>query len=403
MINNKTIHPLKEWSGYIPFILIIIIYFILRKYATHSLLTPSEMSNMLFRISLFPYLILLNIKLILVPYKLHSFIIGYPENYLIFKVILGILFSVLIFLFLWKKHHDKLFVFTMIAFFILLFPVSNIIPTSSVTLISMRWLYFPMTFLMMAASSFLFQFMSINRRLAISVIGLILVYLGIFSYILNKNLWHDEEAFFKQEVINLNNMFYADGLALRLFNQKKYKLAEKYFRIAINSRVQRAINNITYSSLLNETNRPTQALSCLKRAESLYMTQAQRGQFYHNMGVAYFQLKDLDMAIKNFRKAVIYSPNEAPFWANLGGAYGSIKDYNESVKVLEKGLKIRPDSIEIKRNLAVSYIKLNNFNRAFSILETIPPEQIAEKGLKKLLRNAKKGLASYGEETFVVK
>jgi tetratricopeptide (TPR) repeat protein len=124
------------------------------------------------------------------------------------------------------------------------------------------------------------------------------------------------------------------------------------------------------------------------------MNHNKRGQWFNNMGMAYFNLGKNEEALRNFKEAIIFGPNEPQFWANLGAAYGSIGDYENSLFVLQKGLNIGPDSIPLRKNLAVTYLRMGNPAMASSVLEKIPPRQRAEQGVIELLNEAYSALES---------
>ncbi len=384
----------KELASYLPYAMILIFYFVLRKSATGSLLTPSEMGHIWSRIYFFPYLILLNLRLILFPYRLHSFVIDYPDTYLNWPALAGFLLFILLGLFIWREREDRLVGFSLFSFLISIFPILNIIPTSAVTLISMRWLYFPMIFILLGVTRFIQKSIEMNRSLTLAIVCVVSVYFGVFSHILNKDLWHEEGTFLHREVHHFNNYFYAGGLAESLLDEKKYRDAERYFRIAINNYPQKPKNYINYSALLIDTGRPEEALLCLNRAWSLTMTHNEQGQWFNNMGMAYFKLKKHHQGLRHFSKAVEYCRNNHQFWANLGGAYGSIGDYENSVFALKKGLDVAPESIQLRKNLAVTYLRMGDPSKAISTLEGISPDKRAQQGINELLNRAYKALES---------
>lgn len=251
-----------------------------------------------------------------------------------------------------------------------------------------------MAFLLIAIARFIQRFMQIDKFLTLTCVGLVSLYFGGYSYLLNKNLWHDESTFLNREVQQFHNYLYAGGLAEALLDERKYQDAERYFQIAINDYPNKAKNYINYSALLMETGRKNKALFFLNEAKSLKMTHRERGEWFNNMGMACFNLGKNEEAIRNFRKAVMFSPNEAQFWANLGGAYGSAGDYENSLAALKKGLEIAPDSLRLRKNLAVTYLRMGNPAMASSILEKIPPSQRAEQGVIELLNEAYRALES---------
>jgi tetratricopeptide (TPR) repeat protein len=384
----------EEILGYIPFILILFLYFLLRANAIGSVVTPISTPNLWKNTYFAPFLIAYDLKLIVIPYGLHSFIIHYPDDYLSWQAFAGFVCLGFLAFVAWRERKNKILLFSFLSFLIALFPVLNIIPTSAVTVVSMRWLYFPMIFLSFSWASYLQRLLNVNRFFVLSGLSALIIYFGIYSYTLNQNLWHDEDTFFRQEIQNFNNNFYAGGLAEKLLDNKKYREAERYFQMAINNYPCNAINYINYSALLIDTGRPDDALLYLSKAKSLTMNHNKRGQWFNNMGMAYFNLGKNEEALRNFKEAIIFGPNEPQFWANLGAAYGSIGDYENSLFVLQKGLNIGPDSIPLRKNLAVTYLRMGNPAMASSVLEKIPPRQRAEQGVIELLNEAYSALES---------
>ena len=374
MANNNTLRK-DEILGYIPFILIIFFYFILRANVIGSVLTPISTPNLFRNLYFVPFLIVYNLKLICIPYSLHSFIIQYPDSYLSWKAFAGFICLGLLAFFLWRERKNNILLFSFVAFLVALFPVCNILHTSAVTKISMRWLYFPMIFLSFSCVWYCEKLIRIHRLVVISGLSAIIIYFGTYSYLLNQHLWHDEKSFFTQEILHFNNTLYVGGFAESLFDEGNVREAERYFQIAINNYPHEVKNYINYAALLIDTGRSDAALMYLNKVKSLPMASNERGQWFNNAGMAYFQLKKQDKAVMSFKKAVVFSPHESQFWANLGSAYGSAGDYESSVFFLQKGLNIHPDSIQLRKNLAITYINMEDFKSAIVTLETIPPQE----------------------------
>jgi Flp pilus assembly protein TadD/uncharacterized integral membrane protein len=383
----------KELISYLPFLLILIFYFTVRKGVTDSLLTPSDMEHVWSRIYFSPYLILLSLRLIFFPHELHSFALSYPPTIFNWPAIISIVLFLLIGTALWIARKNKLLVFSGLSFLVAIFPVLNIIPTASISLVAMRWLYFPFVFISVSAAWGIQKAIVRRKMLTTSLVCVFMCYLGVYSYILNKSLWHDEDSFFTQEVKGFNNYLYAGGFAESLFDKRNYQEAEKYFRIAIKNYPHQAKSYINYSAMLIETGRMNEALLFLNNAKPLTMIHSERGEWFNNLGMLDFKLGKREEAIRNFKEAVFFNPNEPLFWANLGGAYGSKGDYESSLIALKKGLEIGPDSLTIKKNLAVTYIRMREYEKAIFVLEGISPKERAEMGISNLLLKAQRAHA----------
>jgi len=382
-----------EVVSYGPYIAILLSYFMLRANALGSFLTSVPMLDVWRSIYFAPFLILYNLKLIILPHGLHSYIIRYPEDLISWQAFAGFTLLSLVAVVLWKKRGNRMLVFSLLSFLAALLPVLNLVHTSAVTRVSMRWLYFPMIFLSMPLAYSLPRVLRGNRLGLLSCLGAVVIYFGTYSYILNRHLWHDEDTFFRQEVLHFNNDFYIGGLAESLYNRGDLQGAERYFLAAIERFPDRVDHYLNYSALLIETGRLDDAAENLHTAKSFPMSACEQGKWFNNTGMIMFKRGDHRTALHYFARAVSWCPGVQDFWANLGGSYGSIGAYRTSVSVLKKGLSLFPDSVVLRRNLGVSYYRMGEYAGAVSVLEEIPRE-IREKDphLNDLIQKALQGM-----------
>jgi tetratricopeptide (TPR) repeat protein len=390
-LSQKKRDILLEFTHYVPFIILSIFYFFLRKNVTGAFLTPFDAIGFFQTIYFTPYVLIWNLKLIFVPSGLHFFYVSYPLSFYHWHAITSIGLVLLLVIALWIKRDNKLLLFSGLSFVVLIFPVLNIIPSAStsVTLVAMRWLYLPMAFTCLGVALIIQMVLVRSKMLATTLLIAVLLYFGVYTHILNKSLWQNENRFFRQEVLGFNNDFFAGDLAEKLLENKDYQEAEKYFKIAIEKYPDKASQFINYSALLLETGRPDVAISYLNRAQPLTLTYHQRGQWFNNMGMALFRLEKKNEALRHFKKAVIFAPDEIQFWANLGSVYGLMGDYENSAIALKKGLAISLESIQLRENLAMTYINLKDYEKAVLTLEEIPAHKRENnKSVLRLLRLA---------------
>ncbi len=362
---------LEAWS-YLPFVFVALVYFLLRETVTGSILSPAGASDLWMRIYFAPYLVLLNLRLVFFPFELHNFIVGYPRIYPHLMAFSGLCGLCLIGIALWKAKENKVFVFGVLSFLLALLPVLNIVNTSAVSLVSMRWLYFPMAFLLIGFSLPLKKLIDGRRFVTLAALIPLVIYFGAYTFILNRDLWYNEENFFTREVSHHGNLFYAGGLAELYYSKGNYLQAERWFKLSLERNPNDVRDHINYAALLIDTGRPREAIRALKNAGNLTMGHRDRAEWYNNLGMAAFALEGYEEALKSFRKAVIYDPDEPLFWSNLGGAYGSLGDYENAVVSFKKGLNIAEDSVLLRKNLANTYIKMEAYGAAVSVLEAIP-------------------------------
>lgn len=384
-----------ELAGYIPFLLILVVYFSLRSSSTGALLSPAGSMDLWKKIYFSPYIVLVNLRLVFLPYGLHSFIVQYPHSFMDWRALAGFVLMGGLALFIWRNRGAGIGVFSSLAFIAALFPVLHIVGTSAVTLVSMRWLYFPMVFLVVLVSFYFERLMDARRFLCLVLSGLLAAYFGLYTYILNRTLWHDEERFFSQEVLHFDNLFYAGGLAENLFDRGLYREAEHYFLITVRRNPPEAKHHINFAALLIETGRSNEALDQLNRAASLGMTPRERGEWWNNHGMALFRAGREAESIMSLEKAVLFCPDEVLFWSNLGGAYGSIGKYDLSVSSFMRGISVAKDSASrLRENLALTYSRMGDYEKVISVLEEIPAdERQGNRNVMELLKRAAENLA----------
>ncbi len=393
ILSGKDRNGPGEWVSYLPFVMVMIAYLFLRKLITTAYLSPSQMADVWQRIFFATYLILWDLRLILLPYALHSFVVGYPSTYLGWEFLAGLCYTGILGILMWKQRKNDTVLFSVLSFHVVLFPILNIIPTSAISLVSMRWIYFPMTFLSPAGAQLIKGLLREKRFVTRAVLCSVIVYLGGYSYVLNSTLWNSEDNFFRQEVLNFGNYYYAGGLAENLQDKQEYEMAERYFYLAIRHYPLEAINYINFSALLTDTGRPDMALDYLQKARALRMTRKRRGEWFNNMGVAYFQLGNYHEAVKDLVEAVRYCPGQVQYLTNLGGSYTAMGDYEKAIAVLKRGLDIDSDAVPLRKNLAMTYIRMERYKDALNTLEKIPQGKWKRHGLKGLLKEARQGLA----------
>lgn len=377
-----------EFLGYIPFVIILSAYLLLKKGVTGTWTTAAEAGNIIERIYFSPYLIVYNLKLLFLPNGLHSFIVKYPPNYSDWRGIAGIGVMILVIYLIWKNRKDRFICLPLICFMIAIFPVLNLIKTSAVTLISMRWLYFPLPFIMLMAGKLKVP-LKTRSFVVNSLLLIITLYFGIYSYMLNKNLWLDEDAFFTQEVIAFENHFYSGGLGINLLEKKRYGEAEKYLKIAL-EKYPNGEAFLNYAVLLIETGRHERALPYLRKASSQYLTTDQKGMVLNNFGTVFFKMKDYEKAVGYFQKAVHICPERSAFWANLGTSHCAKGEFQVAIEVLNRGLESSGESSLIRKILAMAYIRMGKFSNARRQLDMIPDSEKKELGIDLIVDGMKK-------------
>lgn len=330
----------REMASYIPYLIILIIYLILRKTVVQTSL--SLPADILMRIAYVPYLIAYNLKLVFLPYNLHSFSVLYPVTILAPVVICSFFLVIFLGVLLYAQRKDSLLIFSVATFFVTLLPVLNIIDKASVSLIAMRWLYLPMTFL---AFGFVRMLAKVNleadggRSAKQIILIAVAVYFAIGSYTLNVYLWHDQEIFLKQEAIHFANDLYVGDYAEMMLKKKRYREAEYFFRRSLKKTPLLARDFINYGALLIDTRRPQEALEVLEKARFLTMVGKDRGDWNNNVGAALTLTGNYRLAHEYFGNALALYPRDVDVNRNL--AYllfqeGRTQEATQRLKISEQ-------------------------------------------------------------------
>lgn len=87
-------------------------------------------------------------------------------------------------------------------------------------------------------------------------------------------------------------------------------------------------------------------------------------------GIAYHQLMQLDLAKKQYERAIKLKPRYPEALNNLGTIYYRDRSYRRAVNQYKKALKYNPDSASIHSNLGTAYFARKNYDEAQKCYET---------------------------------
>ena len=84
----------------------------------------------------------------------------------------------------------------------------------------------------------------------------------------------------------------------------------------------------------------------------------------NKIGIAFHQLMALNLARKNYERAIKLDPTYADAINNLGTIYYSEKSYRRSIRYYKKALRVAPPSASIYANLGAAYFSRKNYHVA---------------------------------------
>jgi hypothetical protein len=372
---GETRYRVSHFYGYIAFVCVVVFYLLLRQQGLQTALPFEYTQDFPRRLFFLPYIIVFNLRIIFLPWKLHNFIVKYPKDYFGWEALLGIVGLLFIIGLLWKRKHDKVFVFSSFAFFLALFPTLHLIPTSAVSLVSLRWVYFPMVFIALAAASSFNKILKTDRKSLFTIMmSLFSLYMVIYANNLNEYLWKNEERFFRQEVFHFRNDFYLPEVAKLYHKKGNQRAAQRLFQEALQKGVhkKKASLYIAYGVLLIDMERPKEALHYFYKAEELRPTWDDRARLFNNMGVASFMMGNDPESIRNFLKALSITQDDPAVLRNLGNAYARAGRYHEAVSKYKEALELGDDPVSTKKMLGKTYMRMGDYVNALKTLEEIP-------------------------------
>ena len=89
----------------------------------------------------------------------------------------------------------------------------------------------------------------------------------------------------------------------------------------------------------------------------------------NKMGIAYQHLSAVDLAKKDYEKALLIRPNYPEAINNLGAAYFAKRDYKKAIRLYRKALKLMPDSAVVAANLGTAYFARRDYRQGLEAYE----------------------------------
>ncbi|MDD5292657.1 MAG: tetratricopeptide repeat protein [Candidatus Omnitrophica bacterium] len=357
---KKVFSNFKRYAGYISIaIFYLVIYFFVFSpqvqksipYANGSLYTQFLTIAVIFSRYISTFLAPLNVAII------PSFYYPLVKSILDYEVFISILFLFLLVVGVIKSYRrSRPIFFAMLWFFIAILPVSNIFFRLA-NMFALRYVYFPLVGLSIAAAIVIMKFVNFPAIKKISpsadkVVMLFVVGLCIAVTVPQNIAWRNDFTF------GQNQVAYYPYIAEPYQAIAKHYFERGYF--------QKSIDNLKMSLKY----KPIDSLS------------------YNDMGVCYFELGMFDEAVKALNIAIQIRPDFIEAHYNLGIIYLNKKDFHKAAEFFEKTIKFDPLYTEAYNNLAVSYIQIDRREDAIKMfekaLEISPHHELVEANLKAL-------------------
>jgi tetratricopeptide (TPR) repeat protein len=363
-----------------------------------ALSTPSIGSDTVFdRIPGFFVAILSYVKLLFLPFPLHmeygSKLFGFTDP----RAIMGVIVTFLILAFAYLKRNNKIILFSVGWFFLVLFPVSNLYKINAY--MYEHFLYLPSIgfFLLIA---YLLTIIYYDKRYKTFGVALIIFCLLFYTVLTIKqnDYWKEPLAFYDRtlkfapdsaRIYNNRGFLYLDKgnydqavsdctRAIQFDSDYAEAYATRGGAYVSKGSYDQAISDCTraidlqpnYATAYNNRGGAyvgkgnyDQAISDCTRALDLKPNYAGA---YNNRGIAYKKKGDYDQAISDYTKAIQIKPDYADAYNNRGNVYTNKKDYPQAIMDFTNAIQLDPDYARAYANRATAYYYNNEFDKGRS-------------------------------------
>lgn len=311
-------------------------------------------SSLLVRLLTFTKIFFIYLQLLIFPYPLHmerftdlvtSFSTIWPWMFLMINLV-----TLILAYYEWQKKKSLLIIFGWSWFFIMLAPVSGIIPING--LLYEHWLYLPMVGPLITLLGIARLLSTLTYRRLIKVcqpimIGVIILFAGLT--IRQNYLWGNPIRFYSYLLQHTGSARIHNNLAMALSDAKRYDEALTQYQLAIN----------------NGTNYP---------------------QVYHNRGNVYRDLGEFEAATADYRQAIQIDPNFYYSYNSLIALYFSQEKYQEALKEILVAQNQFPNSTDYKLMEVEVLLKDNRFEEASEKIKKYQLE-ITDQQIQSLLQS----------------
>ena len=247
----------------------------------------------------------------------------------------------------WASKKDRAVLFSLLWFFILLLPQSNLYPLNAY--MAEHWLYLPSIGIFILAARgavILFKKEKLRPLIVSGVASLLLIYSW---FTISQNVyWQDPERFYKKTLEyspdnewlynNLGNVYCHAG-------RIDEAIAAYQKALAISPGLDSASYNL--ANAYAAAGRKKEAIALLEKVVKAnpYYVNA-----YNNLGVLYIDAGMVEDAIAAYTAAIKIKPDYAEAYYNLGLAYNSLGKDGEAALALRKSVELEPGRAEFHIN-----------------------------------------------------
>ena len=358
---------LNNIKSYIPYIILAVLYFILRTYAVGGFIPlrrHPELSTYQYIINIFPLFIQYLEKLIL-PINLNAFYVLHPlSSILEWKGIITFVLAIL-FINLFRRTNGAAF-FSLSWMLITLLPVLYI-PALGENTFAERYLYLPsvgFVMLLSIAIEKVNQFKIAKQFTGVIIVLILTIMVGLYSIgtIKRNHIWRDDYSLWLDTVKKSSDGYIPhNNLGLAYYNKGLVDKAIEHYQIALKLRPN-------FAEAFNNLGIAYQIRGLLDKAIEHYLTAIiLRPDFpepLYNLGTAYYNKGILDKAIEYYKLALKQRPDHPETHFNLANTLYDKGLADKAAEHYKIALRLKPDYPYIQNNVGLAYYNRKMIEKA---------------------------------------
>jgi len=141
----------------------------------------------------------------------------------------------------------------------------------------------------------------------------------------------------------------------------QYEFAEKCYLAILQENPNHPDTLHLLGCLKKQQNQFFQAIQLIEKAIDIT---PQIAMYHYNLGLAYFELSEIEQAIASWNKTLELDPKFMDSYANIGYAYIELREFQKALEILLLGHKKDPQNQLILLNLATAYNQNESFEKA---------------------------------------
>ncbi|MFC1645917.1 tetratricopeptide repeat protein [Candidatus Omnitrophota bacterium] len=301
-------------------------------------------------------------RLMVLPFNLHMEYVLRLFAFSVPKVIGGIILLISLLIYAIKaRNKNTLMSFSILWFFIALFPVSNLYPINAY--MAERWLYLPSIGFFLIVAKALTSLFRIRRFRVVSLMFIISL-LSFYSLLTVKQneYWQEPISFFERTLRYVKNsprLYYNLGCLYQDTGEHKEAIALYNKAIQINPKHAETYHNL--GSVYGDIGKHEEAIVFYKKTLQI---DPEYAQAYNNLGIAYNNTGKYEEAIVFSNKALEVDPEYAEAYNNLAVVCNNIGRYEEEIVLYKKALQVNPEYTRAYNNLATAYYNKEEYDLA---------------------------------------